>query len=202
MWKNIVCRFRIPQSIVIDNGPQFDSRVYRNFFNELKIKNLYSTPWYPQSKGQVESSNKTLLTYLKKRLHLAKRKWVDELPGVIWAYKTTNRKPTGTSPFALPYGMEAIIPMKIRMPTLRTGIPKEANVEAVTKDLDMTNELREAAAMRIASYQQRLANLYNRRVNLRTFQDEDLVLRRVFENTANQTDEKFQQNWEGPYTVV
>ena len=47
IWKNIVCRFGIPKSIVSDNGPKFDSRVYRNFCQELKIKNLYSTPWYP-----------------------------------------------------------------------------------------------------------------------------------------------------------
>ena len=47
IWKNIVCRFDIPRSIVSDNGPQFDSRVYRDFFQELKIRNLYSTPRYP-----------------------------------------------------------------------------------------------------------------------------------------------------------
>ena len=46
IWKNIVCRFDIPKSIVFDNGPQFDSWVYRNFSKELKIKNLYSTPRY------------------------------------------------------------------------------------------------------------------------------------------------------------
>ena len=43
IWKNIVCWFGIQRSIVSDNGPQFDSRVYREFFQELKIKNLYST---------------------------------------------------------------------------------------------------------------------------------------------------------------
>ena len=32
IWKNIFCRFDIPRSIVSDNGPQFDSRVYRDFF--------------------------------------------------------------------------------------------------------------------------------------------------------------------------
>ena len=37
IWKNIVCRFVIPRSIVSDNGPQFDSRVYRDFFQELKF---------------------------------------------------------------------------------------------------------------------------------------------------------------------
>ena len=47
IWKNIVRRFGIPQSIVSENGPQFDSRAYKNFCQELKINNLYSTPWYP-----------------------------------------------------------------------------------------------------------------------------------------------------------
>ena len=62
-----------------------------------------------------------------------------------------------------------IIPTKIGMPTLQTEIPEEANSEAITKDLDMTDELREAAVVRIASYQQRLTNLYNIQVKPRTF---------------------------------
>ena len=100
-----------PSLIVTNNGPQFDSEVSINFFHELKIKNLYSTPRYPQSNSQAEASNKTFLTALKKRLHSAKGKWVDELPRVRWAYRTTSRKPTEVSLFALTYGMEAIIVM-------------------------------------------------------------------------------------------
>ena len=50
--------------------------------------------------------------------------------------------------------MEAIILTKIERPTLRSGIHKKANVEAVIKDLDMVDELREAAGVRIVSYQQ------------------------------------------------
>ena len=44
IWKNIVCRFGIPRSIVSNNGPQFDSRVYRDFCQELKIKKLALHP--------------------------------------------------------------------------------------------------------------------------------------------------------------
>ena len=81
IWKNIVCRFGIPRSIVSDNGQQFDSRV--DFCQELKIRNLYSTPLHPQRNGQAEASNKTLLTALKKRLDSTKGKWVEELLGVL-----------------------------------------------------------------------------------------------------------------------
>ena len=153
VWKNIVCKFGIPQLIVIDNGPQFDNRVYRNFCSELKIKNLYSTPQYPQSNDRVEASNKTLQSALKKRLHSAKGKWVEEFLGVLWASRTTSQKPTGISLFSLMYGMEAIIPIGIGMPTIRIEIPGKANAKAIAKDLDTTGELQEAAAVRIALYQ-------------------------------------------------
>ena len=98
--------------------------------------------------------------------------------------------------------MEAIIPTEIGMSTIRTKIPEKANVEVVAKDLDTTDELQEAVSVRIASYQQRLENLHNRCVKAHTFLVGELVLRRVFENTANLADGKFQPNWEGPYTVV
>ena len=98
--------------------------------------------------------------------------------------------------------MEAIIPTEIGIPTVRIEIPEKANAEAVAKDLETTNELWEAAVVRITSYQQTLASLHNRCVKPRTFLAGELVLRRVFENTVNLTDGKFQPNWEGPYTVV
>ena len=202
IWKNIVCQFGIPRSIVFDNRPQFDSRVYRNFCYELKIKNLYSTPRYPQSNGLAKASNKTLLTALKKRLDSAKGKWVDELPGVLWAYRTTARKPTGISPFAITYEMEAIFPTEIGMPTIRTDIPERGNTYLMVKDLDTFDELRESAAICITSYQSRLANSYNKRVKPRMFQPGNLVLRTIFENTADPNAGKFQPNWEGPYLVT
>ena len=98
--------------------------------------------------------------------------------------------------------MEAIIPTEIGMPILRTEISKEANSKTLTRDLDMTDELREAAAIRVASSQERMTNLYNRHVKSCAFRAGDLVLRRVFENMEDQTIGKFQPNWEGPYMIV
>ena len=80
------------------------------------------------------------------------------------------------------------------MPTLRTEIPRKTIVGAITKDLDMTDELREATVIRIALYQQRMTNLYNMCVRSRTFRAGDLVLRRVFENTVDLAVDKFQPN--------
>ena len=122
--------------------------------------------------------------------------------GSPWAYRKTSRWLTRVSPIALTYGMEAIIPTEIKMPTLRMEVPRTAKAEVIFKDLDMVDELREAAAIRIASYQQRMENLYNKHIKSRAFRAGDLVPRRVFENTAEPTIKKFQPNWEGPYVMV
>ena len=137
IWKNIICRFGIPQTIIVDNGPQFDSITFRNFCSELNIQNLYSTPRYPQSNGQAKATNKTLVTALKKRLEQAKGKWVEKLPGALWAYRTTPGRPIGNTPFALTYGMDAVIPTEIGLPTTRTeaGRQDDANAE-LRRNLD------------------------------------------------------------------
>ncbi|RVW60099.1 Gypsy retrotransposon integrase-like protein 1 [Vitis vinifera] len=202
VWKNIICRFGIPQTIIADNGPQFDSITFWNFCSELNIRNSYSTPRYPQCNGQAEATNKTLITALKKRLEQAKGKWVEELPGVLWAYRTTPGRLTGNTPFALAYGMDAIIPTEIGLPTIRTeaGTHDDAN-EELGRNLDWVDEVRETASIRMADYQQRASAHYNRKVRPRSFKNGTLVLRKVFENTTEIGVGKFQANWEGPYIV-
>ena len=72
---------------------------------------------------------------------------MEELPGVLWAYRTTARKPTDISPFALTYGMEAVIPTEIGLPTIRTDTPKSGNAKSVVRELDASDKLWEAAAI-------------------------------------------------------
>ena len=49
VWKNIVMRFGVSDSLISNNGLQFDSKAFRTFCSDLGIKNRYSTPVYPQS---------------------------------------------------------------------------------------------------------------------------------------------------------
>ncbi|WKA04744.1 hypothetical protein VitviT2T_022753 [Vitis vinifera] len=156
VWKNIVCRFGIPQAIIADNDPQFDSSTFKDFCAELHIKNLYSQPRYPQSNGQAEVTNKTLLSAWKKRLEKAKGKWVEELPGVLWAYRITPGWPTGNTSFDLAYGMDVVIPTEVGMPTARTAIQGQRNEDGeLARHLDWADEAKEAASIRMAAYQQK-----------------------------------------------
>ena len=119
MWKNIVMRFGVSNSLISDNGLQFDSRAFRKFCCDLNIKNRYSTPVYPQSNGQAEATNKAIVNGLKKRLDGPKGRWAKELPKVLWAYQTTPRRSTGETPFSLTYGAEAVVPDEINLCSAR-----------------------------------------------------------------------------------
>ncbi|XP_026429829.1 uncharacterized protein LOC113326293 [Papaver somniferum] len=72
IWENIVCSFGIPATIVSDNGKQFDSEKIKSLCEGLHIKHNFSTPYYAQSNGQAEATNKVILDNLKKTLDKAK----------------------------------------------------------------------------------------------------------------------------------
>ena len=83
VWKNIVTRFGVPESLVSDNRLQFDSKVFHKFCSDLRIKNKYSTSTYPQSNGQAETTNKVVINGLNKRLEGTKGRWTEELPNIL-----------------------------------------------------------------------------------------------------------------------
>ena len=85
--------------------------MFIKYCGELGITNRYSTPAYPQGNGQAEAVNKVILSGLKKRLDDAKGKWVEELPHLLWMYKTTPHRSTGETHFSMTYGAEAVIPL-------------------------------------------------------------------------------------------
>ena len=200
---NILSRFGIPRAFVSDNGTQFVGSKVRNLLEQLKIEFYNSTPSYPQCNGQAEATNKTIMNGIKKRLEKAKGRWVDELANVLWAYRTTPRKATNETPYSLAFGFEAVIPLEVGLPTIRTEAYNTSNNnEVLARDLDLAEERRENALIRMADYQKQLAKSFNQKVQRREFEVGSLVLRRVVGNTKDPTDGKLAPNWEGPYKVI
>ncbi|KAM1464576.1 hypothetical protein ACFXTO_044207 [Malus domestica] len=72
VWKNIFCRFGIPNAIVIDNGRQFDNNKFKMLCSKFNINLCFASPAHPQSNGQVEAINKIIKRTLKTSLDKAK----------------------------------------------------------------------------------------------------------------------------------
>ena len=154
--------------------------MFRKYCGKLGIINRYCTPAYPQGNGQAEAINKVIVSELKKRLDDAKGKWVEELPHVLWMYRTTPRRSTRETPFSLTYGAEAVIPLETSFLTTRTSSfnPKD-NDEQLTRNLDLIEERRQDAIVQLAYYQQKLKQGYDVNVKVRHLTSGDLVLRKV-----------------------
>uniref|UniRef100_A0A2N9E4H4 Uncharacterized protein n=1 Tax=Fagus sylvatica TaxID=28930 RepID=A0A2N9E4H4_FAGSY len=203
VWKTVICRFGIPRVLVSDNGKQFDNPRFRQFSQELGIHNHYSSPGHPQANGQVEVTNRSLLKLIKTRLEGAKGLWPEELPSILWAYRTTVRIPTGETPFRMTFGSEAVVPVEIGLTSFRTlAYDGQKNEEQLRLNLDLIDEVRETAEARMKRYQEKMARHYNSRVKPRQLSIGDLVLRKVTLATRNPSEGKLGPNWEGPYKVV
>ncbi|CAL9017964.1 unnamed protein product [Prunus brigantina] len=98
VWKNIICRFGLPNAIVTDNGKQFDCSCFRNLCSRFNISIFFASPAHPQSNGQVEAINKIIKKTLKKKLGAAKGNWPEILPEAIWAINTSYRRSTASLP--------------------------------------------------------------------------------------------------------
>lgn len=91
---------------------------------------------------------------LKKRLEKVKGKWVEELPYVLWAYRTTLRRSIGETPISMMYGSEAIIPLEMGFPTMRVDwFDNINNEQLLSNNLDLVKVRREFATVRLEQYQ-------------------------------------------------
>ena len=144
--RNILSIFGIPQAFISDNGTQFVGQKVKDLLRQMKIEFYNSTLSYQECNGQAETTNQTIMNGIKKRLKKAEGKLVKELLNILWAYQTTLRKATNETPYALAFGFEAIILLKVGLPTIRTktydGIH---NVQVLAQDLDVADERRENA---------------------------------------------------------
>ena len=103
-----------------------------------------------------------MLKIIKTWLKGAKGIWPEELPSVLWAYRTTARTPTRETPFRLTYGSEAVILAEVGLTSYKVHNHDESkNDEAIRLQLDLVDEIRETIEQRLARYQDRMAKHYN-----------------------------------------
>ena len=133
----------MPSVLISDNGRQFDNMLFRDFCEHFGIKNHYFSPSHSQVNGQAEVANRSLLKIIETWFEGANGVWPNELPGVLWVYKTTMRTPTGETPFKLAYESEAMIPAEVHMANHRVmKYQDKDNKEQLLLNLDLIYDVR------------------------------------------------------------
>ena len=127
-----------------DNDTWFDSDLFTDFCARHGITKSFFLVAHPQANGQVEAVNKTLKDTLKKRLEDAKGAWSEQLPEVLWSYRTSHRTATGHTLFSLAYGYEAMLPIELDPPShRRITYDQDQNSQLLMESLDLIEEKRE-----------------------------------------------------------
>jgi transposase InsO family protein len=116
--EHIIHRFGIPQTLTTDQSSTSMSHQVRESVESLKIKLLSSSPYYAQVNGQIESSNKTLIKLIKKKIKENPKRWHEVLSEALWAHRISKHSATKVTPFELVYGQEVILTMKVNLDAL------------------------------------------------------------------------------------
>ena len=139
---------------------------------------------------------------MKTKLENLKGKWVEYLPEVLWAYRTTQKSATRETPLALAFGTEAVAPIEVGLKSPRIELATVGhNDEALRLNLDLLDEKREQVLRHTEDYQRKTAMYYNQKVKPRSYMSGDLVLKKLLPTRKNPTYGKLGPNWEGPYII-
>lgn len=85
-----VCRYGAPQCLHSDQAANFESAVFQGMCRVLGIKNTRTTPFRPQSDGQVERFNATLQKVLASTAERCHWDWDFMVPYAVMAYRVTT----------------------------------------------------------------------------------------------------------------
>ncbi|XP_039012179.1 uncharacterized protein LOC120141335, partial [Hibiscus syriacus] len=201
--KEIICRYGLPERIISDNALNLNNKMMDSVCKQFKIKHHNSTTYRPKMNGAVEAANKNIKRLIEKMTETYKD-WHEKLPFALFAYRTSVRTSTGATPFSLVYGMEAVLPIEVEIPSLRilseVKLDEAEWVQARYDQLNLIEEKRLKAICHGQMYQKRMIRAHGKKVRLREFHEGDLVLKRILPIQKDFRG-KWMPNWEGPYVV-
>ena len=147
--------------------------------------------------GTVKAVNKNLKKIIRKMTE-RHRDWHEKLSYALMAYRIAIRTSIGATPYNLMYGMEAVLPAEVKIPSLRilmeTKLDETDWIKQRHEQLSLINEKGLNAFCHGQCYQKRMARAYNKKVRVRFFEEWDKVLKRIL-SVQEEAKGKFAPNW-------
>jgi transposase InsO family protein len=144
--ENILSRFGFPRKIVTDNAQAFKSMAMVIFCQKYNIVLGHSTTYYPQGNGLAESSNKSLISIIKKVLSKNKKSWHVHLKYALWVNRIGTKKSISTSPFQMVYRTNAVLPINPTLPVMKLWQDEKEEPNHVTRRINQLIEVQQHRA--------------------------------------------------------
>ena len=189
-----ICRFSAPKLLVSDQGSEFTADVFKTLTEQFKIPHNYSSVMHPQSNGQVERFNRTMISYLRKFIP-ENPEWESLIFPLQSAYNTTPHSATKYSPFYILHGRLPNIPAALFAPQRPYYGEDESKVLFSNLAKIYQNVFNE---QKLAF--DKMKEQHDKRIHLKEIEENDIVY--INRPHKGDTFQKFQPLYEGPYRVV
>ena len=187
--------------IITVQGRNFESELIENLCQVAGVKKLRTSPYHPQTNGQCEHFNSTLLNMLGTLTPEQKKDGKSHVPSQVHPYNCTRNAATGFSPYYLLFGREPRLPVDVEF-SLQQGSQKSSLGESsYVSQLRRRLKLAHHKAKQMAKRQQaKHRELYDQKCRGAELEIGDLFL---VKQTAWKGRHKIQDKWEtGEYQVV
>ena len=142
LMEEVITRHGVPTQLLSDRGASFLSNLMKKVHELLGIKKVNTTAYHPQTNGLVEWLNHTLTDMLSKKVKKGGKDWDQQLPYVLFAYRTSIQESTRESPFFLLYGRTPGVPTDgmLQLPVSRGLIDLEDYCSELTTRMSVAWE--------------------------------------------------------------
>ncbi|MCO5585759.1 hypothetical protein L7F22_039695 [Adiantum nelumboides] len=200
----ICSRFGIPLEILSDRAPGFRADLLDALLENLSIKHVHFTPYYPQCNGLVEKTNGVLCKIITKHVRDRPQDWDKHLTAALWVYRTSFKVSTQFTPYHLVYGQETLLPIEVELGSLRVLARKTTSskekLEQRILDLQRLELDREAATDYYITQANKKREQFNNKVKEKKLEEEMLVMRYDSRLDLSHS-KKSLQRWEGSYVI-
>ncbi|XP_073120842.1 uncharacterized protein [Henckelia pumila] len=158
--KNIFNRFGTPRAIISDGGSHFCNKLFEKHLAKYGVTHKISTPYHPQTSGQVEVSNHEIKQILENTLNTSRKDWSVRLDDALWAYRIAFKTLIGTTPYRLIFGGKRLL------------------------QLDQLEEFWEQAYDLTLSYKEQTKRIHDKRIKKREFREGPFVIDKFYPSGA------------------
>ncbi|PKI68230.1 hypothetical protein CRG98_011366 [Punica granatum] len=200
---DIIARYEVLATLITNNAMNLNNKLINELCAQFRIQHRNSSPYQLQMNGAVEAANKNIKKIIEK-MTVNYKDWHEMIPFALLVYRTSIRSSTGATSYFLVYGMEAVLPVEVEIPSMRVlAKSKLKEAEWATqryKQLNLIDEKQLTTLCHRQCYQQRMARVFNKKVHPHEFSPGDLILRKVL-HVAPDSRGKFAYKYDGPFIV-
>ena len=111
LWDKFIVQYGLPEKILTDQGYNFESDLLKALCEIAQAKKMRTSGYHPQTNGQCEYFNVTLISMLGTLPKKPKSTWREQVPTLVNAYNCTKNSAAAFSLYYLMFGHKPRLPI-------------------------------------------------------------------------------------------